>query len=208
MQQSLGKRALNKRDTHRTIRRTAMGLFLERGFDAVTTAEVAEAAGVSPATLFNYFATKEDLFFGQVRQLEDRLTELVVTCPPGQSILRVLQANVLWELTAGRCDTEPSAIAPFHAQVAASARLQAREYELYEQRELTLSRALTTTLTDDPLTARVAAALYVAAEKLVAAELRDQLARFSSRTALRRINAFIQDVFDVLDRGIGEMPAR
>ena len=41
----------------------AMGLFMLRGFEKVTVAEVATAADVSVNTVFNYFKTKEDLFF-------------------------------------------------------------------------------------------------------------------------------------------------
>lgn len=204
---SPGKRALTKRLTRRAIRTEAMGLFLERGFDAVTTTEVAEAAGVSPATLFNYFATKEDLFFGQVRELERRLVDIVGACRPGESILRALQSNVLWELTAGRSDTEPSAVAPFHAQVAMSARLQAREHEMYDRREIVLTEALRGALPADPLKARVAAHLYVAAEQLIAAELREQLTRVTAATALREITGFIDEVFDILGAGVGDLPA-
>ncbi|BBJ40169.1 hypothetical protein SSPO_028870 [Streptomyces antimycoticus] len=39
----------------------ATGLFLERGFDRVTVAEVAAAAEVSVNTVYNYFPAKEDL---------------------------------------------------------------------------------------------------------------------------------------------------
>jgi AcrR family transcriptional regulator len=207
MQPSPGKRAVTKRNTRRAIRHAAMGLFLERGFDAVTTTEVAEAAGVSPATLFNYFDTKEDLFFGQIRELERRLTGLVEACRPGDSILRALQSNVLWELTAGRSETEPSAVAPFHGQVSISARLQAREHEMYDRREIVLGEALREALPNEPLRARVVAHLYVAAEKLVAAELREQLARGPAERALEEITEFIDAVFDVLGAGVGELPA-
>src|SRR5262245_63964654 len=40
---------------------TATRMFLDRGFDAVRVAEVAEACGVSEKTVFNYFPTKESL---------------------------------------------------------------------------------------------------------------------------------------------------
>ena len=185
-----------------------MELFLQRGFDDVTTTEVAEAAGVSPATLFNYFDTKEDLFFGQIRQLERRLVEIVESCGPGESILRALQANVLWELTAGRSETEPSAVAPFHEQVALSTRLQAREHEMYDQREAVLCEALVRVLASDPIQARVAASLYIAAEKLIATELREQLTRVTPARALRDIPAFIDRVFDILAAGVGDLAAR
>jgi AcrR family transcriptional regulator len=202
-----GKRALTKRHTRRAIRRAAMSLFLDRGFDSVTTTEIAERAGVAPATLFNYFATKEDLFFGQVAELEERLVSVVTSCPPGESILRALQANVLWELTAGRSETDRTSIAPFHEQVALSARLQAREYEIYEQRERVLTQALAAALGIDATHARVAAHLYVAAERLIATELRSQLTQVRTDTALRRIRVFTEHVFQYLDTGIGALPA-
>jgi AcrR family transcriptional regulator len=207
MHSAPGKRVLAKRHTRRVIRQAAMQLFLERGFDAVRTTEVAAAAGVSPATLFNYFDTKEDLFFGQIRQLERRLVEIVAHCSPGESILRALQSNVMWELTAGRSETEPSAIAPFHRQVAASARLQAREFEMYARREAVLTEALLVALPGEATRARLAAHLYVAAEKLIATELRAQLNRTGAARALRDITAFIDDVFDLLDAGVGALPA-
>jgi AcrR family transcriptional regulator len=203
-----GKRAITKRRTRRAIRQTAMSLFLDRGFDSVTTTEIAESAGVSPATLFNYFDTKEDLFFGQIAELEERLVAVVTTCPPGASILRALQAHVLWELTAGRSETNPAAIAPFHKQVVLSSRLRAREHEMFEQRESSLSRALGEALSSDPTRARVAAHLYVAAERLIAAELRSQLTKVDIDTAMPNIVGFINEVFEFLDAGVGDLPAR
>ena len=49
------------------IRRAAFRLFIERGYDAVTTEEVAAAAGVSARTLFRYVPTKEELILGPIR---------------------------------------------------------------------------------------------------------------------------------------------
>lgn len=42
----------------------ALGLLLERGFDAVTADELAQAAGISRRTFFRYFPTKEELVIG------------------------------------------------------------------------------------------------------------------------------------------------
>jgi AcrR family transcriptional regulator len=188
-----------------------MELFLARGFDNVTTAEVARAADVSPATLFNYFATKEDLFFGQVEELEQILVHVVQSCEPGQSTLRALQEHVLYDLTAGRVDSDPQAIAPFHHQVQQSARLQSREAEILNRREAVLAEALIAALdcSADPLPARVAAALFVTAEHLVTAELRARLAAGAPAVeTLRDIDGYIDEIFAILRQGLGELPAR
>lgn len=50
--------------THAAIHEAALTLVLEKGLKTTTTDEIAEAAGVSPRTLFNYFASKEDAVLG------------------------------------------------------------------------------------------------------------------------------------------------
>jgi AcrR family transcriptional regulator len=58
-----GRRERNKRATRLAISDVATRMFVERGFDNVTVAEIAEAANVAKMTVFNYFPRKEDLFF-------------------------------------------------------------------------------------------------------------------------------------------------
>src|SRR5436305_12347041 len=64
-----------------------MALFAERGFDAVTVAEVAQAADVSTATVFNYFPTKEDLVYSRFEAFEEELLAAVRSRAPGESVL-------------------------------------------------------------------------------------------------------------------------
>jgi AcrR family transcriptional regulator len=57
----LGLRERKKIQTRQAIRRAAYRLFQEQGYDATPVDQIAEAADVSPSTVFRYFPTKEDI---------------------------------------------------------------------------------------------------------------------------------------------------
>lgn len=67
------------------IRRAAFRLFIERGYDAVTTEEIASAAGVSPRTFFRHVPTKEDLLLAPVRHGGAAIVNLLEQRPPRES---------------------------------------------------------------------------------------------------------------------------
>lgn len=87
-----GLRERKKRAARETIAATARRLFAERGFDAVTVAEVAVAADVSEKTVFNHFPTKEDLAFAGREEGIARLVADITKRPPGTSVLDVFRA--------------------------------------------------------------------------------------------------------------------
>jgi AcrR family transcriptional regulator len=69
-----GLRERQKRDKTERLRRAAWELFVERGYDATSTREIAERAGVATGTLFLYARDKADLLF---LVFEHRLAEAV-----------------------------------------------------------------------------------------------------------------------------------
>ena len=87
-----GLRERKKQETRDTIARVALRLFVERGYEHTTLADIAEAANVSKRTIFSYFESKEDIlfcdepvFFAQMKQaLEQR--------PPEQTTIDALRA--------------------------------------------------------------------------------------------------------------------
>src|SRR5215213_4327779 len=82
-----GLRERKKQRTREQIAEAARELFTERGFDRVTVAQVARAAEVSEQTVFNYFATKEDLVYWRLGSFEEELLRTIREREPGESVL-------------------------------------------------------------------------------------------------------------------------
>jgi AcrR family transcriptional regulator len=140
-----GLRERKKEQTRQLIADTARELFAERGFDAVTVAEVARAADVSEATVFNYFPRKEDLVYGRLESFEDELLAAVRDRAPGESALKAFARFVLEPrgLLAGKnADEELLAIT---RMIAESPALLAREEEIF----LRYTRSLASLLAEE-----------------------------------------------------------
>ncbi|MEV0594629.1 TetR/AcrR family transcriptional regulator [Nonomuraea cavernae] len=93
-----GLRERKKRQTRRRVSDVAIGLFVARGFDRVTIAEVAEAADVSVNTVYNYFTCKEDLVLPPEEASPQRLADIVRQRPAGQSALGAVLARLRDEI--------------------------------------------------------------------------------------------------------------
>jgi AcrR family transcriptional regulator len=90
-----GLRERKKQQTRQLIADRARELFADRGFDAVTVAEIAREADVSEATVFNYFPTKEDLFYSRLEAFEDELLSAIRDREPGVTILDAFRRFVV-----------------------------------------------------------------------------------------------------------------
>src|SRR5690349_21536633 len=70
-------RERNRARTYADIAGAALELFDGNGFDSTTVEQIATAAGVSQATFFRYFGTKEDVLFSDEAGSTATLIELV-----------------------------------------------------------------------------------------------------------------------------------
>ena len=86
----LGRRERKKAATRKAISDVATKMFLERGFDNVSIREVADAADVSPTTVFAHFPQKEALVFDEDDEQRDRLVGAVRERPEGATINRAI----------------------------------------------------------------------------------------------------------------------
>jgi len=125
-----GLRERKKQQTRQLIFENAQRLFAKRGFDAVTVAEVARASDVSEVTVFNYFPTKEDLFYGGMQFFEERLLEAVRERMPGESVLEAFRRPVLEGLKRLASDEPAEVIAAAGRLISASPALEAHEREI------------------------------------------------------------------------------
>ena len=93
----MGLRELKKEQTRQLIAGTAWRLFADRGFEKVTVAEIAREAQVAEATVFNYFPSKEDLFYSRFEAFSARLADAVRDREPGEPALAAFRRALLEE---------------------------------------------------------------------------------------------------------------
>ncbi len=86
-----GLREWKKQATRQHISDVATRMILDRGFDNVGVREIAEAARVSPTTLFAYFPSKEAMFIDRADELEEQLVSAVRDRELGTTALEALK---------------------------------------------------------------------------------------------------------------------
>ncbi|MBY8888718.1 TetR/AcrR family transcriptional regulator [Streptomyces sp. PTM05] len=133
-----GLRERKKRETRERIANAAMELFVERGFDRTTVAEVAAAADVSVKTVFNYFPAKEDLFFDRDEEVERLWLDAVRDRAPGEPPLAGLRRRVL----ARNGDRPTGPGVAFRRVMMGSLHLQARGQQMWTRHETAIAQGL------------------------------------------------------------------
>ncbi|MFI1718541.1 TetR/AcrR family transcriptional regulator [Streptomyces sp. NPDC053513] len=167
---SAGLRERKKARTRQALSDAAVALFLEKGFDAVSVAEVAAAAEVSKPTLFRYFPAKEDLVLHRFADHEDESARVVEagrargTAPLDALYEHLLDGLERRDPVTGLCDV-PEVLA-YHRLLYGTPALLAGIHGYQQRSEEVLARALG----GDPLPARLAAGQITAVLRVLANE--------------------------------------
>ena len=90
----MGLREAKKARTRELIADAAWRLFADRGFDQVTVAEVAGEAEVAEATIRNYFASKEDLFYWRFEAFGERLVAAIAARDAGEPVVAAFRREL------------------------------------------------------------------------------------------------------------------
>ena len=190
-----GLRERKKRAAREAIAATARRLFAERGFDAVTVAEVAAGAGVSEKTVFNYFPTKEDLAFAGREEGIAQFVAAIAERPPGSSVLDVFVAGG---------DEDLLAVAKI---IRGSRVLQERLTVGWESGAAPITAVVAETAgagDDDLMPAIVARTLWFTHRTIFRAALTGLLAGEDREQLAARLRVVADQAYDQLAGGLGE----
>jgi AcrR family transcriptional regulator len=189
--------------TRAKIADVAARLFLERGYDEVTVAEIARAAGVSSVTVFKHFPRKEDLFLDRAEDADELLRSAVRERAAGVDILTSLQETAvrLFDDHHPLSGVNDRSV-PFFRTVAASPALTARAREIGADLQHTLTEELErdSSFAGDP---RLLAAFFIAGYGTVLVETASRLIAGDARDAViddHRVR--LERLFDALRGGV------
>jgi AcrR family transcriptional regulator len=208
-----------RRQTRDRIAETALTLFSERGYDAVTIAEIAEAADVAKQTVVNHFPAKEDLLLAWHRPVEADLIDLIDQLPLSMSLSTFLKDELprmfahLPQTPEGPAGADPRTAAdPRLANVGAIIMNSPALRDALRRRGTRYQEDLAAILSDrvparlGPVAARAIAAFILTT---VAAMIGEAMQLRAAGQSAEQVTATLTDTvgraLDVLDSGIGSI---
>jgi AcrR family transcriptional regulator len=209
-------RERKKARTRLEISDVATRLFAEHGFEEVTLSQIAAAAEVSIKTIFNYFGSKEELYFDRVGEMRESVIATVVERDAGSTVLEALHALLIENMVPfrgsgwGRLDApdQVEQLRSFFRTQERSPALRARRLMLGQELGDDLAEVLARELDrppDDP-TVLALAAMVGATFELRFDVLRKALDEgLSPRTLRRRVVAVVDEAFVRLTAAFGDV---
>jgi AcrR family transcriptional regulator len=205
-----GLRERKKRLARDAIAATARRLFAERGFDAVTVAEVAAAADVSEKTVFNHFPTKEDLAFAGREEGIAGFVAAIAQRPAGSSVLDAFRAmtHTVFDVFVAGGDEDLLAVAKI---IRGSRALQERLTVGWESGAAAITAAVAEASgadAGDVVPGIVARTLWFTHRSFFLAALNGLVAGEDPAGLVARLRADADRAYDQLARGLGDYGTR
>jgi AcrR family transcriptional regulator len=198
---SPGLRQRKKQKTRETIIKVALDLFAERGYEHTTIAEIADAAEVSPRTIFAYFPSKEDILFSDVPEIQQRFAQALDHRAEGVTALDALRDSIAESLDLGPNELQRKRIVAPDESLRRSER--ARIDAPFEQLMLDAIAKDLGTSRDDIRPQMVAAALTAAFSALRDRDLASPSTSFSPDRAMAVVDeviGFVRGGLEALER--------
>jgi AcrR family transcriptional regulator len=205
-----GLRERKKAQTRQQIADVARRLFLERGFDAVTVAEIAREASVAEKTVFNYFPSKEDLFYGRLEAFEEELLAAVRDRKPGESVIAAFRDFVMKQRGVLQLENDQEAtkrLRQINRVIGESRALLARERQVLDRYTESLAELLAeeTRSRAGAIEPRVVAGALIDVHRLLIDYVRERtLAGDGASEVARGVRAQAKRAFAVLENGLGD----
>ena len=203
-----GLRERRKQETRQAISDIASQMFVARGFEDVTIAEVADAAGVAKMTVTNYFPRKEDLVFDRAEAVVRHLADVIGARAPGESMLAAIRRDFAEAVT--RADVTLGLSSPgFAGMILSSPVLVSRVREMLDRRERAVGDAIAAETGTDGPQERLAAALLASVHRVLSAEAsRRSLAGQSHEEICAVLADAATRAFDLLEPSLGSYGIR
>jgi AcrR family transcriptional regulator len=195
-----GLRERKKQKTRGTIVEAALELFAKQGYEETTVAQIADAAEVSPRTIFAYFPSKEDILFSDLPEMQERLAQALRGRPEGTSALDALREFIVESLTPDHASVLRKRI------IAGDEVLQRNERARYDPLEQLMVEAIAEDLQAGPDDIRpkiVASAIFAGFNALADSDTAASPQPFSPEHAMAVIDeviAFLRGGLDALTR--------
>ena len=197
----MGLRELKKARTRRHIADTAARLFADRGYENVTVTDVAREAEVAEQTVYNYFPVKEQLVTDRDQQVQERLSDLIRSRPPGVTAAAAVRDYVL-ESAAGIRGIPPEQWRGELGYLAAiSPAVHRLALELTDRQATALASAISDTTAVPPEIARLQGIALAGVFQIIISEAGQRTGDGQSQTKIAdELHPIVENILDELDR--------
>ncbi|MFF5259081.1 TetR family transcriptional regulator [Actinomadura viridis] len=197
-----GRRERKKQRTREALVDAAFRLFSEKGFDATTVEEIADAVDVSSRTFFRYFASKEDVALTFQEEQHDAMLAELAARPADEPVLTALRRTAVTIAKAcesGEMGMDPERFQCMMTLTADSPTLLAGSLEHAQKKQLHVTRAVAARMGADPATdlrPHVVASAVLAAFRAAADVVT------SGAMGYTALSDAVDDAFAILEEGV------